>query len=116
MGTSGSSGGDSLAGVGEDTVDMTVETTEEEEWEENHDEEVTDEDVITTVSEVKPELGRTDRELAGVVGLHLAVGDPGLVDGVAGLQFQEAGDVPGGGEDDHWQDVQTEGRSTADNS
>ena len=94
---------------------MTVETTEEEEGQENHDEEVTDEDVITTVSEVKPELGRTDRELAGVVGLHLAVGDPGLVHHVAGLQLHEPWDVPGGGDDDHGQDVQTQSGPAADN-
>ena len=46
------SGADSLAGVGKNTVDMTVETTEEDEGQENHDEEVTDEDVIPTVSEL----------------------------------------------------------------
>ena len=114
-----SDGGGSNAVLADEVVEATVENTEEEEGEENHDDKVTNENVISAVTHVLPHLRWTDRQLTvmqdpcgGVVVLaEGVVGDLGVVGFVAGDELIEPGDVPEEGGGNHGEDEEAAGIS-----
>ena len=93
-------------------IEATVEDAEKEERKEDHDDKVSNEDVISAIADVLPHLCWTDRQLtlwqdscAGVVIFTDAWGgDLRVVCFVAGPELCEPGDVPEEGGGQHRQD------------
>ena len=114
-----SDGGGSNSVLADEVVEATVENTEEEEGEENHDDKVTNENVISAVTHVLPHLRWTDRQFTlmqdpcgGVVVLaEGVVGHLGVVGFVAGDELIEPGDVPEEGGGNHGEDEEAAGIS-----
>ena len=100
-------------------IEATVEDAEKEERKEDHDDKVSNEDVISAIADVLPHLCWTDRQLtlwqdscAGVVIFTDGWGgDLRVVCFVAGLQLGEPGDVPEEGGGQHRQDEEPAGIS-----
>ena len=90
-------------------VDVTVENYEKEKGKKDHQEKVSDEDVVTTVAEILSEFCSTNCQLAitacGVY--HFTKTDFRIVQLVASLELQEPWNVPNGSKQNHWDSEET---------
>ena len=101
----------SSARLCKDMVEVTIQDTEKEEREEDHDNKVTNENIVTTVLQVLPQLCRTKVHLAITMIFNITEADLSIVQRVASLKFQESWDVPEGSEENYREGVETRGES-----